>query len=63
MANACAFCGDNSRRLTDEHVFGNWVSRLFESHAPPEGFSGKAQIFNAARNLKEFAAIPFQQSW
>ena len=61
MANACAFCGDNSRRLTDEHVFGNWVSRLFESHAPPEGFSGKAQIFDAAGNLKEFAAIPFQQ--
>ncbi|HLN66388.1 MAG TPA: hypothetical protein VK280_03840 [Streptosporangiaceae bacterium] len=61
MANACAFCGDNSRRLTDEHVFGNWVSRLFESQAPPEGFSGKAQIFDAAGNPKEFAAIPFQQ--
>lgn len=61
MANACAFCGDDSRRLTDEHVFGDWVSRLFGSKAPPDGFNGKAQIFDAAGNLKEFAAIPFQQ--
>jgi hypothetical protein len=61
MANVCAFCGDDSRRLTDEHVFGNWVSKLFESQARAEGFNGKAQIFDAAGNLKEFAAIPFQQ--
>jgi hypothetical protein len=26
VANACVFCGDASRRLTDEHVFGNWLS-------------------------------------
>jgi hypothetical protein len=61
MANACAFCGNDSRRLTDEHVFGNWVSKLFAGQVPPEGFGGKAQIFDAAGNLKEFAAIPFQQ--
>jgi hypothetical protein len=61
MANACAFCGDDSRRLTDEHVFANWISKLFESQAPREDFNGKAQIFDAVGNLKEFAAKPFQQ--
>lgn len=61
MANACVFCGDDSRRLTDEHVFGDWVSRFYETQAPPGGFNGKAQIFDDAGNLKEFAAIPFQQ--
>jgi len=61
MANKCVFCGDDSMRLTDEHVFGNWVSKLFESQAPPEDFGGKVQIFDAVGNLREFAAIPFQQ--
>jgi hypothetical protein len=61
MANACVFCCDASRRLTDEHVFGDWVSRLYAAQAGPEGFHGKAQIFDEAGNLKEFSAVPFQQ--
>ena len=61
MANVCIFCGDDSKRLTDEHVFGDWVSRFYRAAALPGDFHGKAQIFDEGGNLKEFAAIPFQQ--
>lgn len=30
MPRSCIFCGDSSRRLTSEHVFPQWISRLLQ---------------------------------
>jgi hypothetical protein len=35
MANACVFCGDASRGLTDEHVFSDWITDVFGVRGAP----------------------------
>ena len=29
MANPCVFCGDDSARLTGEHVFADWITDFY----------------------------------
>jgi hypothetical protein len=60
MANACVFCGDDSRRLTDEHVFADWISEFFQVvYGKPLG--GVAQLVNAEGGITQYTMIPFQQ--
>jgi hypothetical protein len=33
MANPCVFCGDDSARLTDEHVFADWITGFYAERA------------------------------
>jgi hypothetical protein len=56
MANPCIFCGDDRNRLTDEHVFGDWISKLFASHS-----TGVAQLIDSDGNVQQWAQVPFQQ--
>jgi hypothetical protein len=58
MANACIFCGDATRGLTNEHIFGDWISRFY---ADKGGIKGKAQLFDQAGNVKEYPTTLFQQ--
>jgi hypothetical protein len=60
MANACIFCGDNSRRLTDEHVFGNWISKYFTEEL---GISleGSSELVDSDGSTKKYPMKPFQQ--
>ncbi len=56
MTNPCIFCGDDSRSLTDEHVFATWISDLFSSHP-----TGVAQLIDAEGRIQQWAQVPFQQ--
>jgi hypothetical protein len=56
MANPCIFCGDDRNRLTDEHVFGDWIGNLFATPA-----TGIAQLVNAEGKVQQWAQVPFQQ--
>jgi hypothetical protein len=60
MANACIFCGDTHRRLTDEHVFGDWVSRFFIDELGVE-LAGTSELVNSDGRTRSFPMKPFQQ--
>lgn len=34
MKSACGFCGNQKRKITNEHVFGEWIGPLFGSNRP-----------------------------
>src|SRR5438046_2705856 len=60
MANACVFCGDDSRRLSDEHVFGNWIYRFFRNQLNAD-LNGVTQLLDAEGGITQYPMIPFQQ--
>lgn len=60
MANPCVFCGDTSRRLTGEHVFGNWISEFFRARYAQD-FNGTSRLLNADGTLTQYPMVPFQQ--
>ncbi|MHB8243146.1 MAG: hypothetical protein ACYDHN_14300 [Solirubrobacteraceae bacterium] len=56
MANACVFCGTTTEKITNEHVFADWISELF-GHEPV----GTAEMVESDGSIKAFPAVPFQQ--
>src|SRR5438067_13424651 len=60
MANPCVFCGDDSKRLTGEHVFGNWISEFFKAQYG-QVFNGTSQLLNADGKVTQYPMVPFQQ--
>jgi hypothetical protein len=60
MANACVFCGDDTHRLTNEHVFGDWISKFFTEQLGVE-IAGASELVNSDGTTKKFPMTPFQQ--
>ncbi len=60
MANACVFCGDDSARLTDEHVFADWISEFFKKHLGVH-FDGVSQLVDESGRVTQYPMVPFQQ--
>jgi hypothetical protein len=60
MANACVFCGDDSRRLSDEHVFGDWISRFFVEELGVQ-ITGTSELVGSDGTTRIFPMKPFQQ--
>jgi hypothetical protein len=56
MANACVFCGTTTEKITNEHVFADWISELF-GHEP----EGAAELIESDGSTRAFPAVPFQQ--
>ena len=56
MANACVFCRTTKAKITNEHVFADWISDLF-GHEP----EGTAEMVESDGSTKAFPAVPFQQ--
>jgi hypothetical protein len=54
MANACVFCGDDSRRLTDQHIFGDWVGECFGREV-----EGLSQIVDGSGNVTQWPSAAF----
>jgi hypothetical protein len=57
MANACVFCGDSAHGLTNEHVYGDWVSNLY---GPDD--SGIHQLVDRTGVVRSWDEIPFQRT-
>jgi hypothetical protein len=55
MSKPCAFCRRTDEKITNEHVFPNWISRLF-GHDP----TGTAELV-VGGSVKSFPAVVFQQ--
>ena len=57
---SCVFCGKNNVKMTDEHVFGDWISRYFIKELGVE-LKGVAEIVDADGRVTQFPTTPFQQ--
>lgn len=60
MANPCVFCSDDSARLTDEHVFADWISDFYAErvgHLP----YGMVEMGTSSDQPRQFRTVPFQQ--
>jgi hypothetical protein len=55
MAKACVFCEDGSVPMHDEHVFANWIARLYGKMP-----SGIAQIIDPSGVVKTYSKRVFQ---
>jgi hypothetical protein len=60
MANPCVFCGDDSARLTDEHVFADWITDFYTARAGKLPY-GTVEMGTPSSEPKQFRAVPFQQ--
>jgi len=60
VANKCVFCGDDANRLTDEHVFGDWISKFFIDELGVQ-LDGMSEIVDVKGNVKRYPQVPFQQ--
>jgi len=56
MANVCVFCGTTTAKITNEHVFADWISEPFR-HEPV----GTAEMVESDGSTRAFPAVPFQQ--
>jgi hypothetical protein len=52
VANACVFCGADDTRLTDEHVWGNWLTSAV-SHPPTQAYSERVTVSGEQQRWKQ----------
>ena len=60
MANPCVFCGDDSARLTDEHVFADWITDFYAERVGKLPY-GTVEMGTSSGELRQFRTVPFQQ--
>jgi hypothetical protein len=60
MVNPCVFCSDDSARLTDEHVFADWITDFYAERAGKLPY-GTVEIGTSSGEPRQFRTVPFQQ--